>query len=113
MPNGNTDYLGMPHFPIPQLYLRSALAILITGWGRLQAKNLVTPDLAEDDITAYLSNEMRDAQRDGISDIINWDPQVGTQTNPNDPLEVLKIDIKYTFLVRFHIFSRNNRLFID
>jgi hypothetical protein len=24
-----------------------------------------------------------------------------------------KIDIKYTFLVRFHIFSRNDRLFID
>ena len=26
---------------------------------------------------------------------------------------ILKIDIKYTFLVRFHIFSRNDRLFID
>ena len=25
---------------------------------------------------------------------------------------ILKIDIKYTFLVRFHIFSRNDRLFI-
>jgi hypothetical protein len=25
----------------------------------------------------------------------------------------LKIDIKYTFIVRFHIFSRNDRLFID
>ena len=24
-----------------------------------------------------------------------------------------KIDIKYTFLVRFDIFSRNDRLFID
>ena len=26
---------------------------------------------------------------------------------------ILKIDIKYTFLVKFHIFSRNDRLFID
>jgi hypothetical protein len=26
---------------------------------------------------------------------------------------ILKIDIKYTYLVRFHIFSRNDRLFID
>jgi predicted double-glycine peptidase len=26
---------------------------------------------------------------------------------------ILKIDIKYTFLVRFHIFSGNDRLFID
>ena len=26
---------------------------------------------------------------------------------------ILKIDIKYTFLVRFHIFSRNDRLFIN
>jgi hypothetical protein len=26
---------------------------------------------------------------------------------------ILKIDIKYTFLVWFHIFSRNDRLFID
>ena len=26
---------------------------------------------------------------------------------------ILKIDIKYTFLVGFHIFSRNDRLFID
>jgi hypothetical protein len=26
---------------------------------------------------------------------------------------ILKIDIKYTFLVRFHIFSRNDRFFID
>jgi hypothetical protein len=26
---------------------------------------------------------------------------------------ILKIDIRYTFLVRFHIFSRNDRLFID
>jgi hypothetical protein len=26
---------------------------------------------------------------------------------------ILKIDIKYTFLVRFHICSRNDRLFID
>ena len=27
-------------------------------------------------------------------------------------VEILKIDIKYTFLVEFHIFSRNDRLFI-
>ena len=26
---------------------------------------------------------------------------------------ILKIDIKYTFLVRFHIFLRNDRLFIE
>jgi hypothetical protein len=26
---------------------------------------------------------------------------------------ILKIDIKYTFLVRFYIFSRNDRFFID
>ena len=26
---------------------------------------------------------------------------------------MLKIDIKYTFLVRFHLFSRNDRLVID
>ena len=31
-------------------------------------------------------------------------PHSGTNT---------KINIKYTFLVRFHIFSRNDRLFID
>ena len=28
-------------------------------------------------------------------------------------VEILKIDIKYTFLVGFHIFSRNDRPFID
>jgi hypothetical protein len=28
-------------------------------------------------------------------------------------VEILKIEIKYTFLVRFHLFSRNDRLFID
>jgi len=28
-------------------------------------------------------------------------------------VEILKIDIKYPFLVRFHIFSRNASLFID
>ena len=28
-------------------------------------------------------------------------------------VEILKINIKYTFLARFHIFSRNGRLFID
>jgi hypothetical protein len=26
---------------------------------------------------------------------------------------ILKIDIKYTFHVRYHIFSQNDRLFID
>jgi len=95
MGNMNEDYLGTPHFPIPPLYLHSALQILIAGWERLRGKNLLTPELAEDDITAYLSNEMKSAQRDGVSDIINWDPQVGTQTNQNNPLEVLKIDIKF------------------
>ena len=28
-------------------------------------------------------------------------------------VEILKIDIKYTFVVRFHILSGNDRLFID
>ena len=28
-------------------------------------------------------------------------------------VDILKIDIKYTCPVRFHIFSRNDRLFID
>lgn len=95
MANISMGYLGIPHFPIPQLYLRSALAILLAGWTKLRAKKLVTPNLAEDNITAYLSNEMRNAQREGVSDIINWDPQVGTQSNPENPLEILKIDIKF------------------
>ena len=95
MASDNGKYLGTPHFPIPQLYVRSALAILVAGWARLRPKGLVTPDLAEDNITAYLSDEMKNVQREGISDIINWDPQVGTQSNPQNPLEVLKIDIKF------------------
>ena len=95
MASAGSWYLGLPHFPIPQLYVRSALAILVAGWARLRAKRLVTPDLAEDNITAYLSDEMKNAQRRGVSDIINWDPQVGTQSNPQNPLELLKIDIKF------------------
>ena len=95
MANISMRYLGIPRFPIPQLYIRSALAILLAGWTKLRAKKLVTPNLAEDNITAYLSNEMRNAQREGVSDIINWDPQVGTQSNPENPLEMLKIDIKF------------------
>lgn len=88
-------YLGLPIFPIRQLYVRSALELLVAGWARLKVKKLVTPNLKEDDITAYLSNEMKMAQRARVSDIINWDPQVGTQSDPENPLEVLKIDIKF------------------
>lgn len=95
MVNISTRYLGVPYFPIPQLYVSSALAILLAGWTKLRVRKLVTPNLAEDNITAYLSNEMRNAQREGVSDIINWDPQVGTQSNPENPLEMLKIDIKF------------------
>lgn len=95
MANISTGYLGVPYFPIPQLYMRSALAILLAGWTKLQAKKIVTPSLSEDNITAYLSNEMKNAQREGVSDIINWDPKVGTQSNPENPLEVLEIDIKF------------------
>lgn len=91
-------YLGASTFPIRELYVRSALALLAAGWARLKAKKLVTPYLKEDDITAYLSDEMKVAQRDSVSDIINWDPQVGTQSNPENPLEVLKIDIKFRWV---------------
>jgi hypothetical protein len=91
-------YLGVPAFPIRELYLRSALALLVEGWARLKTKKLVTPHVKEDDITAYLSYEMKLAQRHSISDIINWDAQVGTQSNPEDPLEMLKIDIKFRWV---------------
>ncbi len=100
----NTSYWGIPYFPISQLYVRAALAILVAGWRRLQARNIVTPDLAEDDITLYLSDEMKSAQREGVSDIINWDPQVGTQSNPQNPLEMLKIDMKF----RWHQYPNDN-----
>ena len=100
----NNSYLGIPYFPISQLYVSAALAILVAGWSRLQARNIVTPDLAEDYITLYLSDEMKSAQREGVSDIINWDPQVGTQSNPQNPLEMLKIDIKF----RWHQYPNDN-----
>jgi len=100
----NTGYLGIPYFPISQWYVSAALAILVAGWRKLRARNIVTPDLAEDDITLYLSNEMKNAQREGVSDIINWDPQVGTQSNPQNPLEMLKIDIKF----RWHQYPNDN-----
>ncbi len=100
----NNSYLGIPYFPISQLYVSAALAILVEGWIRLQARNIVTPDLAEDYITLYLSDEMKSAQREGVSDIINWDPQVGTQSNPQNPLEMLKIDIKF----RWHQYPNDN-----
>jgi hypothetical protein len=95
MASAGGGYLGIPYFPISELYVREALAILVAGWTRLRTKRLVTPDLAEDNITAYLSDEMKNAQRGGVSDIINWDPQVGTQSNPQNPLEIFKIDIKF------------------
>ncbi len=91
----NASYLGIPYFPVSQLYVSAALDLLVAGWSRLRARNIATPDLAEDDITLYLSDEMKHAQREGVSDIINWDPQVGTQSNLENPLEMLRIDIKF------------------
>jgi hypothetical protein len=95
MASAGSGYLGISYFPISQLYLRAALEILVAGWTRLKGKGLVTPDLKENDITAYLSQEMKKAQRCGVSDIINWDILVGTQSNSQDPLEIGQIDIKF------------------
>lgn len=100
----NVSYLGMPYFPISQLYVSAALALLVAGWRKLQARNIITPYFTEDDITLYLSDDMKRAQREGVSDIINWDPQVGTQSNPQNPLEMLKIDIKF----RWHQYPNDN-----
>ncbi|MHB8084416.1 MAG: hypothetical protein ACYDHZ_01130 [Dehalococcoidia bacterium] len=95
MTDNHVDYLGTPHFPISALYLRAALELLTAGWILLRSKGTALRHLHEDNITAFLSDQMKTAQRSGISDIIMWDPQVGTQSNPNDPQEMLKIDIKF------------------
>jgi len=95
MASAGSGYLGIPYFPISELYVRAALAILVAGWTTLKGKRLVTPKLKENDITAYLSQEMKDAQRCGLSDIINWDILVGTQSDSQDPLEIGQIDIKF------------------
>ena len=95
MASAGSGYLGIPYFPISEPYVRAALAILVAGWTTLKGKRLVTPKLKENDITAYLSQEMKDAQRCGLSDIINWDILVGTQSDSQDPLEIGQIDIKF------------------
>lgn len=86
---------GNARLPIKKLYLLAALALLLEGTERLRAKHLVSTDMYENTITYLLNNEMRLAQREGTSDIINWDFRVHTQSDSNDPLSISEIDFKF------------------
>lgn len=86
---------GKARLPVKKLYLLAALALLLEGTKRLQAKKLVNAEMYENTITYLLNNEMRLAQREGISDILNWDFRVHTQSDTNAPLNISEIDFKF------------------
>lgn len=92
---GVSGAIGVPRLPIPQLYLRTVLALLAEAGTRLQGKRSVSDVLGEDAISNLLKAEMDRVYETSEATPILWDLRVDTQYDPEDPQKICEIDFKF------------------
>lgn len=97
--------IGIPSLPIRPNYVRAALALIVEGAKALSARNVVSDDLNENEITYYLSNEMKKVQQRLGSDIPIWNFRVHHQST-EDPLAICEIDFKFQWFTYASDFDR-------
>jgi hypothetical protein len=90
-----TSFYGKPQLPIKRMFLLASLDLLMTAGKKLGEKKIVKADTHENTITYLVSHEMYQVQKSGKSDIVSWDPRVWTAYDPQDPLRMGEIDIKF------------------
>jgi hypothetical protein len=87
--------IGVPRLPIPQIYVRAALALIEAGGSTLRGLGVVNSSMLENHITYFLVEEMERAQRRGVSAALIIELRSNTKAHPTNPIIRGEIDIKF------------------
>lgn len=89
------QFFGIPGLPLPAVYLKAALALVVQAGINLQKRSVVKPSMDENPITYYLEDEMRALQQSGLGDMLIINVRTNMPVGPTNPLLRCEIDIKF------------------